>query len=186
MPLKSGDLANVISDCYQRAGTARHDRPAGRHEPTGLPRKHAERTVVRHRRPGHPGLQGRSSRRRKEGARIEEAVRAWCDHRGRAVQPGARRLDPRSGTDHHGNDGRDEGGRPWLPRLRQPGLPHGALGRPWRCRADSPAGRHARSDGQADGRDHRNAHQGQLPRRLSCWSTSARPTAPERVWPTRP
>src|SRR5207244_5378305 len=37
--------------------------------------------------------------------------------------------------------------------------------RPRRRRADSPAGRHARLDGQALRANHRNAHQGQLPRR---------------------
>ena len=50
-------------------------------------------------------------------------------------------------------------------RLRQPDLPDGPL----RCsrwrRTDSPAGRYAWFDGQAVRQDHRNADQGQLPRR---------------------
>ena len=78
------------------------------------------------------------------------------------------------------NDHRDAG-------LRQPDLPDGPLRCPRRRRADPPAGRHARSDGQAVRQDHRDADQGQLPRRPdACWSTSARRTVPARVWPTRP
>ena len=115
-----------------------------------------------------------------------QALPARHHHRGRALQPGARRLDARPRADHRRDDGR-AGER--LPRagLRQPDLPDGPLRCPWRRRADSPVGRHARSDGQAVGQDHRNADQGQLPRRPdACWSTSAPRTVPARVWPTRP
>ena len=47
----------------------------------------------------------------------------------------------------------------------QPGLHHGRLGRARQQAADSPAGRHARPDGEAVGRNHRDADQGELPRR---------------------
>ena len=54
-------------------------------------------------------------------------------------------------------------------------------------RPDASARRHARSDGQAVGRNHRDADQVELPRRpVACSSTSARPTAPVRAWPTPP
>ena len=47
----------------------------------------------------------------------------------------------------------------------QPDLHHGRLRRARFDPADAPAGRHARSDGQALGRDHRDADHGELPRR---------------------
>ncbi len=48
--------------------------------------------------------------------------------------------------------------------VRQPDLPDGRVGCPRRRRADPPARRHAWTDGQAVGQDHRDADQGQLPR----------------------
>ena len=51
--------------------------------------------------------------------------------------------------------------------------------------ADPPAGRHARPDGQAVGRDHRDADHRELPRGSHrCSSTSSRRTARARVSPT--
>ena len=100
----------------------------------------------------------------KTRAQDPEALSARHHHRRRTLQPGARRLDARPRTDHHRNDGR-AGKRPSHARLRQPDLPDGPLRCPrWR-RTDSPVGRHARFDGQAVGQDHRDADQGQLPRR---------------------
>ena len=48
------------------------------------------------------------------------------------------------------------------PRRAQPDLHDGQLGSPRLVQADPPAGRHARPDGQSEGRDHRAADQGQL------------------------
>ena len=48
------------------------------------------------------------------------------------------------------------------PRRAQPHLHDGQLGCPWLVQADPPAGRHARPDGQPEGRDHRAPDQGQL------------------------
>ena len=48
------------------------------------------------------------------------------------------------------------------PRRAQPDLHDGQLRRPRVVQADSPAGRHARPDGQSEGRDHRAPDQGQL------------------------
>ena len=48
------------------------------------------------------------------------------------------------------------------PRRPEPHLHDGQLGRPWLVQADPPAGRHARPDGQPEGRDHRASDQGQL------------------------
>ena len=58
----------------------------------------------------------------------------------------------------------DGGARPVGPQL-QPGLHHGGLGRPRIEAADPPAGGHARPDGEAVRRDHRDADHGELPRR---------------------
>ena len=51
------------------------------------------------------------------------------------------------------------------PRRPQPDLHDGQLRRPWLVQADPPARRHARPDGQSEGRDHRAPDQGQLRRR---------------------
>ena len=66
----------------------------------------------------------------------------------------------RLGTDVVTNDDRRGGARPEL----QPDLHHGRLGRARIRPADAPAGRHARPDGQAVGRDHRDADHLELPR----------------------
>ena len=47
-------------------------------------------------------------------------------------------------------------------RRDEPHLHDGQLGRSWLVQADPPAGRHARPDGQPEGRDHRAPDQGQL------------------------
>ena len=56
----------------------------------------------------------------------------------------------------------DGGGRPYRP-LPQPDLHHGRFRRARIETADPPALRYARIDGQAVGRDHRDAHHGELP-----------------------
>ena len=114
-----------------------------------------------------PAKQGDGSSRdaEKEVLQDSEALSARHHHRGRALQPGARRLDARPRADHDRNDDRAGERLSASRRLREPDLPDGPLRCPWWRRADSPAGRHARSDGQAVRQDHRNADQGQLPRR---------------------
>ena len=90
---------------------------------------------------------------------------------------GAGRGDPgpvRHGPDHRGGaqgggrravDRGDRGGRPGdggQPRRPQPDLHDGQLGRARLVQADPPAGRHARPDGESEGRDHRAADPRQL------------------------
>ena len=122
------------------------------------------------------------------------AVHRGSHHRRRALQQGRRHLGAGLGADRRRDDERDrhrgadqrrdrrEAAQPVL----QPDLHHGRLGRARFGAADSAAGRHARPDGEAVGRDHRDAHHHQLPRGVCrCSSTSSRPTARARVWPTR-
>ena len=112
-----------------------------------------------------PTQQAEDPRRRREGGRQEQqALPARHHHRARALQQGARRLDPRPRADHDADDGRAEERHPRRRGLPEPDLPDGRLRRPRRRRADPPAGRHARPDGQALGQDHRDPDQGQLPR----------------------
>ncbi len=86
-------------------------------------------------------------------------------HRRRALQQGRRHLGRRGRQGHRGDDGRHRPRDRDRPRDRreargielQPDLHHGRLGRARLDPADAPAGGHARSDGQALGRDHRDA-----------------------------
>ena len=52
IPLRSAELATVISDCYQRLGRRATIDLLDDMNQLGLPREHAQRSVVRHRRPG--------------------------------------------------------------------------------------------------------------------------------------
>ena len=80
-------------------------RPAGRAEPHRLPPEHALGPELRHRRPDHPAEQVEDHRQRRKGRDADhEALPAGHHHRGRALQPGARRLDPRPRANHHRDD----------------------------------------------------------------------------------
>ena len=82
------------------------------------------------------------------------AVRRRRDGPGGAPRGGHRAVGP---SHQRGRRGAE---RP--PRRAQPDLHDGQLGCPRLVLADPPAGRHARPDGQPEGRDHRAADQGQL------------------------
>ena len=104
-PMRSGELAGVISDCYQILGRKATIDLAGRHEQARLPREHPQRAFVRHRRPDDAADQGQDHRRRGEDrAQEQEAVPARHHHRGGAIQPGSGRLDPRPREHHRGDD----------------------------------------------------------------------------------
>ena len=185
---ESSDLASVISDCYEILGRrATIDllddmNRLGFRQSTRSGLSFATDDLIT------PANKAQDHRRRREGGaarstklyqrgiitegeRYNQVLDAWTHAREQITTEMMEELE---------NDDRDDG-------LRQPDLPDGPLRRPRRRRADPPAGRHARSDGQAVGQDHRDADQGELPRRPdACWSTSARRTVPARVWPTRP
>ena len=108
----------------------------------------------------------RSSRdAEKEVAPQEQALPTRHHHRGRALQPGARRLDARPRADHHGDDGRAGDRLPHRPGYVNPIFLMAHSGARGGVEQMRQLGRHARSDGQAVRQDHRDADQGQLPRR---------------------
>ena len=101
-------------------------------------------------RPRHPG----------PGQAVRAAVLGRPDHQGREVQQGGRRLAAVLGQGRRGDDAGDPGraadqaaGRP-LPAAERD-LDDGAFGCARLGGADQAARRHARPDGQALGRDHR-------------------------------
>ena len=106
----------------------------------------------RHRDPAREGEDPERVRgARRRGA---PAVRHGPDHRGRASRDDRQHLD--RGHRHGRRRDAEE-----LQRA-EPGLHDGQLGRPRLVQADPPARRHARPDGQPEGRDHRAPDQGQL------------------------
>ena len=94
---------------------------------------------------------GRLREARRGGPR---PVRPRPHHRGRAARDDRQHLDR---GDRRGRR-RDAG----EPRRAEPDLHDGQLGRPRLVQADPPARRHARPDGESEGRDHRAPDQGQL------------------------
>ena len=101
---------------------------------------------------------GRRDPRAREGLRA--AISGRPDHPAGKVQQGDRRLEPlrRPGRERH--DGEDQGaaeGRERPHGADQLDLHDGPFGRPRLAGADEAARRHARPDGQAVGRDHRDA-----------------------------
>ena len=116
MPLRSKDLAEVISDCYEILGRRKTidlldtlNRIGFRSSTTsGL--SFATDDLIT-----PPNKQKIIAERRKGRAPHPEALPARHHHRGRALQPGVGRLDPRPRTDHLGNDG-GPGERPPRPR----------------------------------------------------------------------
>ncbi len=108
----------------------------------------------------------------------------------REVQQGGRRLGQGHGPGRRRHDGRDRATARADRRAKTPTsfnsvymmANSGARGSPRRRCA---AGRHARPDGQAVRRDHRDADHLELQGRADRpASTSTPPTAPARVWPT--
>ena len=133
-------------------------RDARRGEGPRLPVRHPVRPVDRHRRHGHPrreaGAGGAGARR---GHRGRAAVPRGGHHQRRALQQDHRDLVGRHREDRRRDVQRDGAAGPRRPEL-QPDLHDGRLGRARQQAADPPARRHARPDGQAVGRDHRDAH----------------------------
>ena len=107
------------------------------------------------------GKAGAGARRREAGHRRAAAVPGRRHHQRRALQQGRRNL-----VGHHRKGGRRDvrrhaAGRQG--RRDQPDLRHGRLRRSRIETADPSALRYARTDGQAFGRNHRDADHGELP-----------------------
>ena len=131
--------------------------------------RRARRHLVRQGRHAGARDQGQAGQRHAgAGQAVRAAVRRRPDHQGREVQQGGRRL----GAVHRSGGRRDDEGDPGHGRDPQPrDRPHqpaeldlhdGRFRRPRLGCPDQAAGRHARPDGQALGRDHRDADHLQL------------------------
>ena len=144
---------------------AREHRPdARRPQAGGLHLRHPLGHVDRHPGPDHSAGQGDPVREGpRRGHQGRAAVPRRRDHQRRALQQDHRRVVGRHREDRRRDVQRN--GTPRQGREVQPRLHHGGLRRARLEAADSPAGGHARLDGQALGRNHRAADQGELPRR---------------------
>ena len=141
-----------------------HGQDAGRDQGPGLPFRDPRRPLHRHRRHGHSGQQeDAGARRREAGGRRSAAVPGRRHHQRRALQQGHRNLVGDHGKSRRRNVRRHAEARQG--RRHQSDLRHGRLRRSRIETADPPALRHARTDGQAFRRNHRDAHHGELPRR---------------------
>ena len=115
MPLRSRDLAEVISDCYEILGRRAtidllgHMNRIGFRQSTTSGLSFATDDLIT-----PPNKQKIIPSAERGVMQDPKALPARHHHRGRTLQPGARRLDPRPRADHHGNDGR-VGERPPLP-----------------------------------------------------------------------
>ena len=160
--LKKKGLQMLVQYLLPAQRPVAHGGDAGQPEEPGLHLRHEVRAVDRHRRPGHPRRE--EEPRRQGPARSDPrraAVPGRCDHLRRAPQQGHRHLVGDDGKDLRRDVRGDEGaGQGRAVQLR---LHHGRLRRARQQAADPPAGRHARPDGEAVGRDHRDAHHVELP-----------------------
>ena len=140
-----------------------HRRNARQPQARRLHLRDALRPVDRHRRSGHPEREGRARLTRpRRGHQGRRSVPRRRDHQRRALQQGHRRVVGRHREDCR-RDVLGNGGPRSVRAELQPGLHHGRLGRSRIEAADPSARRHARPDGQALGRDHRDADHGELP-----------------------
>ena len=147
---------NAIVGDSDRGIRGRRDRAGARclqgaRVPLRDPGRHHDRQERRHLAP----LEGGNSRGLRE-ARLRHPRRVRRGlHHGRRAQ-GARDAAVERG------DRRGRGSHAEEPRGAEPHLHDGQLRRPRFVQADPPARRHARPDGQSEGRDHRAPDQGQL------------------------
>ena len=104
-PLRSSDLAGVISDCYEILGRRKTIdlldalNRVGFRQSTLSGLSFATDDLIT-----PPNKSKIIANAEKIVMQIPEAVPARHHHRGRALQPGARRLDPRPRADHHRDD----------------------------------------------------------------------------------
>ena len=136
-------------------GAVRDRAGARRVQGARLPLRHPGRhhdLEERRRDPAAEGADPRALRGRGRGD--PGPVRHGPDHGRGAPRGGRREVERRHRRGRRGDAGE--------PRPAQPDLHDGQLRRAWIVQADPPARRHARPDGQPEGRDHRAPDQGQL------------------------
>ena len=141
-----------------RAAVRRPDDLAGarRVQGRGLPLRHpGRRDDLQERRPDSADQAGDPGPLRRAARRDRGAVRERRDQPGGAPRGGHLAV----GSRHQ----RGRAGALRSPRRAQPDLHDGQLRGPRLVLADPAAGRHARADGQPEGRDHRAPDQGLLP-----------------------
>ncbi len=152
-------------------GNGRVRRPADVHR---LPIRDPRGRVDRRRRHGRAAAEDQDPGDRREGSEGDPgAILLRSRHQRRTLQQGGRHLVAHqrpSGQGHDGEVGHRRGhrhqGQQGPSEVVQLDLHDGRFRRPRFRRADSPARRHARPDGEAGRLDHRNADHGEFPRRL--------------------
>ncbi len=163
--LKKKGLQQLVQSCYLKFGLEKTVEMLDALKNLGFTYATQVGPVDRHRRPDHPEGEGRA---RQQGARRGHqgriAVPRGRDHQRRALQQGHRHLVGGHRANRQRDVRRDGSHRQGREEL-QPGLRDGRLRRPRQQAADSSARRDARIDGEAVGRDHRDADHRELPRR---------------------
>ena len=172
--MKKKELGGLIDLAYRRAGNKATVIFADKLKDLGLRVRHPRRHLDRHQGHGDPGrtrtkLLDEAQRR---GARDRGPVQQGPHHRRRALQQGRRHLG-RGHRPHRRRDAaraRHRGGPDADGKVRRNPISFNPIfmmadsGARGSGAADPPARRHARPDGQALRRDHRDADHGQLPR----------------------
>ncbi len=154
-PLRKRDMNEVIERLVEIHGPYATATRARRVQGARLPLRLAGRHHDLEERRRDPARQGEDPRGlRVAGRRDPGPVRHGPDHAGGAQGGGGREVDRRHRRGRRGDAAQ--------PRPAEPGLHDGQLRRAWLVQADPPAGRHARPDGQSEGRDHRASDPGQL------------------------
>ena len=161
--LKKKGLQQVVQYLLPAFRASDDRRDARQPEGPRVPGGHQVRPLHRHRRFDRPAREGEAGRRGAAGGHPgRAAVPRGRDHQRRALQQGHRHLVGGHRAHRGPHVRRDAVARQGRGRLQRR-LHHGRLRRPRQQAADPPAGRHARPDGEAVRRDHRDAHHVELP-----------------------
>ena len=194
LPLSSKHLSRIIADCYQLLGRRETIDLLDRMKETGFRESTRSGLSLRHRRPAHAGQQGERAQGDGQGSRegpqavssAASSPRSSATTRSSTCGRDARDQITKQmmdGSAQRPPQGRDRQGVPYLnpiflmansgarggvEQIRQLAGMRGLMAKP-------------------TGADHRDADQGELPRRPDVleYFSSAR-TAPARAWPTPP
>ena len=171
--MKKKELGNLVDLSYRLAGNKATVIFADKLKDLGFEFATTRRHLDRHQGHGDPAEEAQAARAgARRGARDRGPVQQGPDHRRRALQQGRRHLG-RGHRPHRRRDAararhrhrRGRGRQALHGQQLQPDLHDGRFRRARQRPADPPARRHARPDGQAVRRDHRDPDHRQLPRR---------------------